>query len=277
MLKASGLVHWSFILACLLFIANTAKLVHAHTNEYGVFWTLAVEEQFYLIWPTLVHRWRTPRKLVQAAVFGCAAAFCFRFVLQYRGVFAYTWLPTNMDALLYGALCALVVNDGRLHQGNIGRVTRVLVSAGLVLAVPYTYLLYFPTLHGRFFWAAFDALGRLDPFCFFVASLLLCVRAGTRFRLPYTGFFVFLGYISYGLYLVHPLFFHIYDSLLGNTVLGRFHTSFPLLAVRFLIVSTVSIAVATSSRRYYEQLFLGRKKRLAPYAGESRTPTEALP
>jgi hypothetical protein len=61
-----------------------------------------------------------------------------------------------------------------------------------------------------------------------------------------------------------------------ENALGESRTRFSILVLRCLLASLVSILVATVSRRYYEQLFLGRKKLLAPYAGAT-TATESLP
>lgn len=280
-LKAFGLVHWPFVLACLLFIANMAKLLHSSANEYGVLWTLAVEEQFYLLWPTVVHQLRRPRALLTVVLVGCALAPLLRIALSLRGIGTYLLLPTNMDALLYGALCALLIGTGAIHRENIGRIRRILLAVGSVFLLPYVSLFDFPITHGPVFWALFDGFGRLDPYCFFVAGVLLSVENAQSEvpavrRSPVARFLVFLGYISYGLYLVHPLMFHLYDRLFAGTLLGESRTRFSILVLRCLLASLVSILVATVSRRYYEQLFLGRKKLLAPYAGAT-TATESLP
>ncbi len=268
-LKATGVVNWMFVVACLLFVANMAKLFHTTASQYGVLWTLAVEEQFYLLWPTLVNTLRRPRTLLYATLAGCALAPVLRLLLSLRHISTFLLLPTNMDALLYGALCALLLRSGGIHQENISAISRRLLLTGCIFLLPYAYLHCFPHAFSLWGWAVWDALGRLVPYCFFVAAVLLSVQQaqqpGAVPRHPAARFLAFLGYISYGLYLVHPLLFALYDRLFAGSVLGGSHTSFALLTVRFLIVSSVSLLVATLSRRYYEQLFLRRKQALAPY------------
>ncbi len=279
-LLACGQVHWRYAAACMLFVANMSWLFGAHASEYGVFWTLAVEEQFYLLWPTFVRRLRSTRGLLVVILAGCALAPLFRFSLVWRGIGTYLLAPTNMDALFYGALCAVLIQHGTIHLGNIRRICRVLAVFGSLLLAPFVYLYCFPTDHGPIFWAMDDACGRFVPFCFFVAGVLFSVvraQAQASALSRAAKLLSFLGYISYGLYLVHPVVFTAYDRLCAGTGLAGFRTSFLLLSLRFSIVSTLSIALAVLSRRYYEQLFLERKRRLAPYAGEKGLATETLP
>ena len=279
-LKVFGLVDWRFVLACLLFIANMAKLLHSSQTEYGVLWTLAVEEQFYLLWPTFVRRLRNPRTLLAVVLTGCALAPLFRLALSLRGISTYLLLPTNMDPLLLGALAAVLVSNGVIHQGNIGRIVRALLGFGLLFLVPYVYVDCFARIPTLRLFAVWDSLGRFDPFCFFLAGVLLSVQHAQqpgrgRLRLL-PRFLESLGYISYGLYLVHPLIFDLYDRMTAGSPLGASRTRFSMLVLRFFVVSAASLGVATLSRRYYEQLFLRRKRALAPYTGHTAA-TESLP
>lgn len=76
-LKVFGAISWAYLAACLLFICNMPRLLHA-SKEYGPFWSLSVEEQFYLTWPFII------RKLSVQNVFRlCVGIILFAPLLRY--------------------------------------------------------------------------------------------------------------------------------------------------------------------------------------------------
>ena len=79
--------------------------------DTGILWSLAIEEQFYLIWPFVV--WKSSRTtLVQLCAALIACACLLRIVLRWHGVSPpaiYALTPARMDVLLVGALAALLV------------------------------------------------------------------------------------------------------------------------------------------------------------------------
>ena len=88
----------------------------ARSRPLGHFWSLAVEEQFYLLWPMCV--WLMPRRyLAPMCGFGCVCALLLRWMLSHYGVsgwFIYENTFTRMDPLLMGAFCAIAIRDAQL-------------------------------------------------------------------------------------------------------------------------------------------------------------------
>ena len=79
------------------------------------FWSLAIEEQFYAVWPAAVYWLRTPRRIVWLAVAGAAffggAALLVRAARRYGSTpyLAYSYAPSRMDSLLAGAVLAIAL------------------------------------------------------------------------------------------------------------------------------------------------------------------------
>lgn len=273
-LKWVGIVTWRFVLAALLYIANMAGLVGAHTYQYGVLWSLAVEEQFYLLWPFFVRHVGRSR-LIVLSVMGILLLPFGRVIMVMANIDSYVNLPANADYLLLGALVALSLREKLLHSENIVAIYRSLALVGFLGLVPYVYV-DMTALPGSWPVAMWVAFGRLIPETFFLSWLLYAVahNTGAKSRRGVSRFFAFLGYLSYGLYLVHLMVFGLYDRWTAGTALAPVKTHFSILLVRFVICGSAATAIAWLSRRFYEERFLRLKERLTPTL--SKASTQAL-
>ncbi len=265
-LKLGHFVSWRFVLACLLYIANMARLVGAHAQEYGVMWTLAVEEQFYLIWPLFV-RYVSRRKLLWLTVAGVVLTPFFRLALASAGIETFLNTPSNVDCIVSGALLAILLRDGTIHRGNIRLLYRRLALISSITLVPVlaTALHGFSGRTATVLMSAFRQPPILGLFAAYALWAVSRHRKGGIAPSPTLRFFVFFGDISYALYLVHQLVFKLYDRYLAGTALGGFNHNFGLLIARCLLTSAIATGIAWLSRRYFEDRFLAQKNRLAPY------------
>ena len=109
---------------------------HLHTVLEGHFWSLAVEEQFYLVWPLLVFLlpWHG---LIKACAALVVTAFLVRAALAANAssFAAYSLTPCQFDALGLGALAALLVRDKARYAMLKRYAPKALVAGGLLLAV----------------------------------------------------------------------------------------------------------------------------------------------
>jgi peptidoglycan/LPS O-acetylase OafA/YrhL len=106
-----------------------------------------------------------------------------------------------------------------------------------------------------------------EPFIVLFSGLVMAALLwGDRPRvLWWTVPLRFLGYISYGLYMLHTLVFQAYDKLAARPGLAQpKEMSLPAGLFRFAIVFMVSVFICFLSRRYFEDYFLRLKSRLAP-------------
>jgi peptidoglycan/LPS O-acetylase OafA/YrhL len=236
------------------------------------FWSLAVEEQFYLLWPWLIvfapRAWITPGIAIAIAI---APAFRWWLAAQgYRESMIGILTPGCLDSLGVGALLA-VVGPGRHSLGDGGRPA-VLLTALIPLAGIQT---------AQGLGAAVAA-----PVIAIKGTLLACVfgwmviRAATGFegvagRILASGPVVYLGRISYGVYLTHG-----FAGAIAATLFALFGFAWPAPEPwRFVILCTVTVGAAALSWHLMEQPVNGLKRwfpyraAAAPY--ESRRPLSA--
>jgi len=267
-LKLDHVVSWRFILAALLYIANMASLVGARSTEYGALWSLAVEEQFYLIWPVVVRR-LSLKSLTRVILGYYVFVFALRLVclLHFPHADLRYKLWFNADALMSGALIAICLRRNLLRRDNIARWIWGLGAAALILW-PLTVFLdveQSPTLWLRGL-RAISFYSQLATYC---AFLLLVIRSNRGITSEKSGLparlLAFFGYISYGLYLVHQLIFSTFDRWVAGTALSPESGRPWALLLNALICILISTAIAYLSRRYFEDLFLRQKDKVVPY------------
>ena len=271
-LKLDHVISWKFVLAALLYIANMASLVGAKSSEYGALWSLAVEEQFYLIWPVVIRRFSLKaltRFIAGYLVFDILLRLLFEIRFPNADMTYKLWF--NAEMLLSGALVAICLRRDLLRRDNITGLIQILGVLALV-TWPVIIWMDYGTLHdaGPIWGRALYAFYHL-PFLFtYVALLLVVLRqnqgAAAVARRPVgMRMLAFLGYISYGLYLVHQLIFNRYDQLVEHTALGTDTTHPAILLLRVVVCILISIAIAYVSRRFFEDIFLRQKDKVVPY------------
>jgi peptidoglycan/LPS O-acetylase OafA/YrhL len=255
------------VAVALTFLANTN--LFAGAQKYLPFWSLSVEEQFYLAWP-LVVLLSSRRALGWLAGALCVLEPVLRGVIRYgfgvHPVLVHGATFLIGDNFAWGVLVAMLV---RSRYGTV-RNARVLAAA---LAVIGGLILVGGRHDGLLQGSnvAEAALGA-EPFELIFTAMLLgllslhrSVFAGPVFR-PMR----WLGDISYGLYLVHTIVFAEYDRWRGHPGTyhgGTYFGDFGGLLMRLAVCGAVSCAIAWVSRRWYEEPFLRVKGKLAPRGG----------
>jgi peptidoglycan/LPS O-acetylase OafA/YrhL len=188
-----------------LFVLNWTNL---QPYGFGHFWSLAVEEQFYLFWPLVV--WRLPpRRLLPVCVWISAGALLVRCVLTAYGADPHTLYANTacrMDALALGGAGACLLRIPALRQQLLSRL-RVIGSLALVLflaGVPLTHIYDTDRWTGETFGYTLLAV------CSATLVTAVAVLPGAR---PRAGIVALLGWAplrscgkySYAMYVFHNL------------------------------------------------------------------------
>jgi peptidoglycan/LPS O-acetylase OafA/YrhL len=200
------------------------------------FWSLSIEEQFYWLWPPtmafLLARCgtRRSRTLALGAITLCFAAAAPIIAALFGPDAAYWATPARVGEILIGALLALV-----LHGRSVPRVAGWLAPLALIAIA--VCVVTFPAAGGPAYH------GWLPAFAVASALLVLGLQAESPLRdVLSTRPLVWLGGISYGVYLYHWPIYVIADE--QRTGLDGWQ----LVAVRVAL----SLAIAEISYRLIE-------------------------
>ena len=105
----------------------------------GITWSLAIEEQFYFLFPVLVY-FVSRRSIVLTTLASIFVAPLLRAMVEarYGWYAAYVMLPCRMDALMFGVLAAIVIrNEGALQLARRLRLALDGIIVLIVLAIVY--------------------------------------------------------------------------------------------------------------------------------------------
>jgi len=195
------------------------------------YWSLGVEEQFYLLWPVLLailfrfFKARWTLAIAMSAIIAASFAIC-QYSTTYAQPDAFFLLPARVWEFGLGALVALALLDGRkLFSPRIAAVLGwvglvAIIGAGMVFTTKTVYpgsAVAIPVLGAALLIAAGTAPG--GP------SAMLSVRPAT-----------WIGDISYSLYLVH------WPVLMLPVAAGAYMEHLPMWARGALALACVPLA-----------------------------------
>ena len=227
------------------------------TNTLNHLWSVAVEEQFYLLWPLAILILRKPKyllvfiSLLLVAVLGLRLWIWMHHLSGFAYYNLYTF--TRIDGICIGCMVALLL---KINANFLKKYT-----AGIVLFFAIMNFAFF--FINRFYQFSFPYLALAGYTTFAMMLGLLVNQAVTRetklinflFNIPLLKFF---GRISYGFYLFHwPVYLLLYPYL-TNRMKG--FTNGWLIDFTVSVIGTlIAIAISWLSFNYFEKYFLKLK------------------
>ena len=227
------------------------------------FWTLAVEEQFYLFWPAIVML--TSRKgLIRACLVCVVGSLLFRIWIHMAGWdpgIAYRVTPARLDTLAIGALLAALVREPAVWarlRGYPRFVIPVSIAVIVALSIPTRGMAQSSIQMQT---AGYPVIAILSAALIVIA--IDPARRVTRLsRFFQTRPMRVLGKYSYALYVFHFPLAIVFERV-GLTILGFPRiggSSVPGAIVFTLVAISVSLLIALLSWNLYEKHFLKLKR-----------------
>jgi peptidoglycan/LPS O-acetylase OafA/YrhL len=242
-------VPWGAVWSSLVYVLNYYQaFTGAQTHILSHCWSLAVEEQFYFVWPFVLlmlvrSGWRLDRSIFIIVML----VWVYRSTLQLNGLatdeYLYRGLDTRADHLLVGCLMAVLLKQARV-RALFERLATQYIWLGLVALVildasgamhesrSYRYVVGYA----------------IEPFAVALMLPFLIVYAqkgqGLLARVINSKAAVTMGQASYGVYLFQQLIFHPMRGAIER-VTGSF-------TVGFVLATVILTLVAHASFKYFE-------------------------
>jgi len=246
---------WRYTLLSFLFLANFAQVFHVATN--GPFWTLAIEEQFYLIWPRFA-ACLSVAALERLALAIVLASPLLRLIAAAFGHHNYQFTFFHADGLALGAALACQQLRAASGTSSVARPSGrplpswppvlVLLLAIALTALPFVFSVWVAP-ESRIFLAA----GALQQSGVSLLAYCLIAAAVRHTGSPLLALFrsrllTFFGLISYCLYISNGYVLAVYDHLLGPLPTGDMRHY----AIRAAAVFAATLVVCILSRYLIE-------------------------
>lgn len=219
------------------------------------FWSLAIEEQFYFVFPILI-KYIPNKNLPWILISLIISAICFRYYyFNNENIGYYVATISRMDALSIGALIAIIIRE---NKSLLAKWTHYFFYHSLiyiVLAITINADVHFTNpLIAKFGLTAYALLFG----CLLIYSL--CPSPKSYFKkFLLNDILRYIGKISYGLYVFHWILYVFIKAPLEESIYNILHLSILSKIIVSLLVLLLSIILSHLSYHYFEKKIMNLK------------------
>jgi peptidoglycan/LPS O-acetylase OafA/YrhL len=230
------------------FVQNWFSAKPIAFGPVGVTWSLAIEEQYYLVWPILVLI--LSRRALKYAAIG---AFSFSVIVRLLQTFGflhlviYTNTLSRLDGIALGSLLAAVLPAA--SERSVRRVAMVVLPLSAVAVILTEWIF------GEKTWFLYAGLA-------LSFASLLCLSINSEL-LQHLRFIRYTGKISFGLYLLHVPVFDTFRDPRFRSRLSLFHSSVLNDLLLVFCMTAALYLIASASWYFFESPILRLKRRFS--------------
>jgi len=261
--------HFAYLSNILFAMRQSWGPVTAH------FWSLSVEEQFYILWPALI-LFAPRRLLLKIILIAIALGPVFRTVshfLDLNWIGRLTVSLASLDALGLGALLAYCSHQVGAKPMLLKRLDQCIRWLGLPGVL---FLLCLHGLEARHVIGVKANVWFIEPFLWALLFVWLINRASCGFRgmgakILELKPLVYTGKISYGIYVYHPFIYFLFPVLFSQMDIEFFHLP---RGIQFGLLVGITVGMAAVSWHFFESPINSLKNRFSSAKPNLRHPIQ---
>ena len=246
-------IHWYLLYLTNFHIALLGEWPHGTSH----FWSIAIQQQFYLFWPAVV--WLLPKRFLAPGMILFAAIAPLSRYYEYLFMPPFIW-PHKLswgwfDFFGIGGLMALAVHRGFPLSSRLWKILMV-VGCGTYAVLEFGPRFGLPP-------------NRIGPFYATILTIGMCGVIATASigwnnfagRFLETRFLQKVGLLSYGIYLYHNLAPIILGKLMFFLWWGPYAETAPIVALRIVLFAALTWGMTMLSWKYIETPLSGMRAR----------------
>jgi peptidoglycan/LPS O-acetylase OafA/YrhL len=228
------------------YLQNLREYIGIEGSGPGHYYTLAVEEHFYLLWPLIIFIIK-PKHLSKFIFISILLIFLLKYFMLKDGLSVNKFTLTRIDQMMIGAYLAILELNGFFNKKN---ALKKILAAGFttlpIMVVIFILDKKFPFLKEMF---KYPLLGIF--FFSLIGSLILISKDNIINRFLSSKVCQYLGKISYGIYVWHVLVLLFMRQFLLTGVI----------ILDVILTFSLTILLAHVSYYYFEIRFLKLKNK----------------